>query len=225
MSYLSCIRGLETMSLGGGVGGVAAPADSGWSPILDGFCITGRAAPVADAIRQIGGLDGLRVTLHFLFMNLGLYQPPLVSEELLHLLTCGLVDRVVDRVGVLKLDTRGNGKRPLRHAVDTRLVGPLLSALAAAMSIAMDRQTERRFKWNNRTRGELSPWRDAHLLVPQEGEQRVVGHSRYACCRLVPREDGRLVVGICTHPLVPQEDGQRIVEHCREWHDWRLQCW
>jgi len=94
MSLLSCISGLETMSLGGG--DIAAQADSGWSPMLDGFCITERAAPVADAVRQIGDLDGLRVTLHFLFMNLGLYRPPLVSDELLHLLTCGLVERVVD---------------------------------------------------------------------------------------------------------------------------------
>ena len=92
MSVMSCISGLQSMSLGAG----AAP-QSGQGQVRtldDGYCITERT-PAADSIQKIGGIDGLRVTMHFLFMNLDVYYPPL-PLDLLEVLTRGLVERVCD---------------------------------------------------------------------------------------------------------------------------------
>ena len=78
----------------------------------DGYCITDRYADLryeaareryaaderyaaAGAIQRVGGLDGLRVTMNFLFMNLDVYLPP-VPLGLLDILTRGLVERVCD---------------------------------------------------------------------------------------------------------------------------------
>ena len=92
MSVMSCISGLQSMSLGAG----AAP-QSGQGQVRtldDGYCITERT-PAADSIQKIGGIDGLRVTMHFLFMNLDVYYPPL-PLDILEVLTRGLVERVCD---------------------------------------------------------------------------------------------------------------------------------
>ena len=62
--------------------------------MVEGHCITERT-PAADSIQKIGGIDGLRVTMHFLFMNLDVYYPPL-PLDLLEVLTRGLVERVCD---------------------------------------------------------------------------------------------------------------------------------
>ena len=57
MSVMSCISGLQSMSLGGsGASGQVTMLD-------DGHCITERT-PAADSIQKIGGIDGLRVTMH-----------------------------------------------------------------------------------------------------------------------------------------------------------------
>ena len=92
MSVMSCISGLQSMSLGAG----AAP-QSGQGQVRtldDGYCITERT-PAADSIQKIGGIEGLRVTMHFLFMNLDVYYPPL-PLDILEVLTRGLVERVCD---------------------------------------------------------------------------------------------------------------------------------
>ena len=60
----------------------------------DGYCITERYA-AAGAIQKVGGLDGVRVVMNFLFMNLDSYLPPL-PLDVLELLTRGLVERVCD---------------------------------------------------------------------------------------------------------------------------------
>ena len=110
MSVASCIQGLQTMTLGGAG---ASQMDSGTVTTLDdGYCITERYADLryeaagehyaaderyaaAGAIQRVGGLDGLRVTMNFLFMNLDVYLPP-VPLDLLEILTRGLVERVCD---------------------------------------------------------------------------------------------------------------------------------
>ena len=89
MSIMSCISGLESMSLGG-----SGAASGQVTTMVDGYSITERT-PAADSIQKIGGIDGLRVTMHFLFMNLDVYYPPL-PLDLLEVLTRGLVERVCD---------------------------------------------------------------------------------------------------------------------------------
>ena len=92
MSITSCIQGLQTMTLGGAG---ASQMDSGTVTTLDdGYCITERYA-AAGAIQKVGGLDGVRVVMNFLFMNLDSYLPPL-PLDVLELLTRGLVERVCD---------------------------------------------------------------------------------------------------------------------------------
>ena len=86
---MSCISGLESMSLGG-----SGAASGQVTTMVDGYSITERT-PAADSIQKIGGIDGLRVTMHFLFMNLDVYYPPL-PLDLLEVLTRGLVERVCD---------------------------------------------------------------------------------------------------------------------------------
>jgi len=86
---MSCISGLESMSI------ASSQPDSGRVTSLDdGYCITERYA-AAGAIQQVGGLDGLRVTMNFLFMNLDIYLPP-VPLDLLEIMTRGLVEMVCD---------------------------------------------------------------------------------------------------------------------------------
>ena len=76
-------------------GAGASQMDSGTVTTLDdGYCITERYA-AAGAIQKVGGLDGLRVTMNFLFMNLDVYLPP-IPLDLLEILTRGLVERVCD---------------------------------------------------------------------------------------------------------------------------------
>ena len=88
MSIMSCISGLESMSIG--AGGAAGQVTT----LVDGYSITERT-PAADSIQKIGGIEGLRVTMHFLFMNLDVYYPPL-PLDILEVLTRGLVERVCD---------------------------------------------------------------------------------------------------------------------------------
>ena len=86
---MSCISGLESMSIGG-----APQTEAQVTSLDDGYCITERYA-AAGAIQQVGGLDGLRVTMNFLFMNLDIYLPP-VPLDLLEIMTRGLVEMVCD---------------------------------------------------------------------------------------------------------------------------------
>ena len=89
MSVMSCISGLQSMSLDG------SGASSGQvTTMVDGYSITERT-PAADSIQKIGGIEGLRVTMHFLFINLDVYYPPL-PLDILEVLTRGLVERVCD---------------------------------------------------------------------------------------------------------------------------------
>ena len=76
MSIMSCISGLESMSLNG-----ASHTEAQVTSLDDGYCITERYA-AAGAIQQVGGLDGLRVTMNFLFMNLDIYLPPVPLDLL-----------------------------------------------------------------------------------------------------------------------------------------------
>ena len=92
MSVMCCITGLESMSLGGS--GASHMTSGHVTTLDDGHCITERT-PAADSIQKIGGIEGLRVTMHFLFMNLDVYYPPL-PLDLLEVLTRGLVERVCD---------------------------------------------------------------------------------------------------------------------------------
>ena len=106
------MSGLQSMNLGGGA--------SACTTTVDGYSITERT-PAADSIQKIGGIEGLRVTMHklgvllsgsrcgrvdgsrdgsrrrrhFLFMNLDVYYPPL-PLDILEVLTRGLVERVCD---------------------------------------------------------------------------------------------------------------------------------
>ena len=89
MSVMSCISGLESMTLSG-----ASQMEGRVTSLDDGYCITERYA-AAGAIQQVGGLDGLRVTMNFLFMNLDIYLPP-VPLDLLEIMTRGLVEMVCD---------------------------------------------------------------------------------------------------------------------------------
>ena len=89
MSIMSCISGLESMTLSG-----ASQMEGRVTSLDDGYCITERYA-AAGAIQQVGGLDGLRVTMNFLFMNLDIYLPP-VPLDLLEIMTRGLVEMVCD---------------------------------------------------------------------------------------------------------------------------------
>ena len=61
MSVMSCITGLESMSLGGS--GASHMTSGHVTTLDDGHCITERT-PAADSIQKIGGIDGLRVTMH-----------------------------------------------------------------------------------------------------------------------------------------------------------------
>ena len=54
MSIASCINGLQSMNLSGGASACT---------MVEGHCITERT-PAADSIQKIGGIDGLRVTMH-----------------------------------------------------------------------------------------------------------------------------------------------------------------
>ena len=92
MSVMCCITGLESMSLGGS--GASHMTSGHVTTLDDGHCITERT-PAADSIQKIGGIEGLRVTMHFLFMNLDVYYPPL-PLDILEVLTRGLVERVCD---------------------------------------------------------------------------------------------------------------------------------
>ena len=89
MSIMSCISGLESMTLSG-----TSQMEGRVTSLDDGYCITERYA-AAGAIQQVGGLDGLRVTMNFLFMNLDIYLPP-VPLDLLEIMTRGLVEMVCD---------------------------------------------------------------------------------------------------------------------------------
>ena len=55
MSVASLMSGLQSMNLGGGA--------SACTTMVEGHCITERT-PAADSIQKIGGIDGLRVTMH-----------------------------------------------------------------------------------------------------------------------------------------------------------------
>ena len=61
MSVMCCITGLESMSLGGS--GASHMTSGHVTTLDDGHCITERT-PAADSIQKIGGIDGLRVTMH-----------------------------------------------------------------------------------------------------------------------------------------------------------------
>ena len=110
MSIMSCISGLESINLGGTSSSHMGPGQV--RTLDDGYCITDRYADLryeaagegyaaddryaaAGAIQRVGGLDGLRVTMNFLFMNLDVYLPP-IPLDLLEILTRGLVERVCD---------------------------------------------------------------------------------------------------------------------------------
>ena len=54
MSLAACINGLQSMNLSGGANSYT---------MVEGHCITERT-PAADSIQKIGGIDGLRVTMH-----------------------------------------------------------------------------------------------------------------------------------------------------------------
>ena len=55
MSVASLMSGLQSMNLNGGA--------SACTTMVEGHCITERT-PAADSIQKIGGIDGLRVTMH-----------------------------------------------------------------------------------------------------------------------------------------------------------------
>ena len=57
MSVMSCISGLQSMSLD------ASLASGQVTTMVDGYSITERT-PAADSIQKIGGIEGLRVTMH-----------------------------------------------------------------------------------------------------------------------------------------------------------------
>ena len=54
MSVASLMSGLQSMNLGGGASSCT---------MVEGHCITERT-PAADSIQKIGGIEGLRVTMH-----------------------------------------------------------------------------------------------------------------------------------------------------------------
>ena len=58
MSVMSCISGLESMSLSSG-----ETASNSYTTMVEGHCITERT-PAADSIQKIGGIEGLRVTMY-----------------------------------------------------------------------------------------------------------------------------------------------------------------
>ena len=89
MSIMSCISGLESMTLSG-----TSQMEGRVTSLDDGYCITERYA-AAGAIQQVGGLGGPRGTMNFLFMNLDIYLPP-VPLDLLEIMTRGLVEMVCD---------------------------------------------------------------------------------------------------------------------------------
>ena len=154
MSVMSCISGLESMSLGGrgasqmGSGHVVTTLD-------DGYCITERYADLryeaagegyaaderyaaAGAIQRVGGLDGLRVTMNFLFMNLDVYLPP-IPLDLLEILTRGLVERVCDgRLDEARAAELALGRATFLLTHDVYL--PLTPAIAGAVYEAIHEQ-------------------------------------------------------------------------------------
>ena len=153
MSVMSCISGLQSMSLGAG----AAP-QSGQGRVRtldDGYCITDRYADLryeatgegyaaderyaaAGAIQRVGGLDGLRVTMNFLFMNLDVYLPP-VPLDLLEILTRGLVERVCDgRLDEARAAELALGRATFLLTHDVYL--PLTPAIAAPVYEAIHEQ-------------------------------------------------------------------------------------
>ena len=135
MSITSCIQGLQTMTLGGAG---ASQMDSGTVTTLDdGYCITERYA-AAGAIQRVGGLDGLRVTMNFLFMNLDVYLPP-VPLDLLEILTRGLVERVCDgRLDEARAAELALGRATFLLTHDVYL--PLTPAIAASVYEAIHEQ-------------------------------------------------------------------------------------
>ena len=153
MSVASCIQGLQTMTLGAGG---ASQMDSGTVTTLDdGYCITDRYADLryeavgegyaaderyaaAGAIQRVGGLDGLRVTMNFLFMNLDVYLPP-IPLDLLEILTRGLVERVCDgRLDEARAAELALGRATFLLTHDVYL--PLTPAIAASVYEAIHEQ-------------------------------------------------------------------------------------
>ena len=135
MSVASCIQGLQTMTLGGAG---ASQMDSGTVTTLDdGYCITERYA-AAGAIQKVGGLDGVRVVMNFLFMNLDSYLPPL-PLDVLELLTRGLVERVCDgRLDEARAAELALGRATFLLTHDVYL--PLTPAIAAPVYEAIHEQ-------------------------------------------------------------------------------------
>ena len=121
MSIMSCISGLESMGIGG-----ASQMEPQVTSLDDGYCITERYA-AAGAIQQVGGLDGLRVTMNFLFMNLDIYLPP-VPLDLLEIMTRGLMEMVCDG----RLDEGRRLRASLRHAQSQLQRGAQRTAVVTA---------------------------------------------------------------------------------------------
>ena len=154
MSVASCIQGLQTMTLGAGG---ASQMDSGTvvTTLDDGYCITERYTDLryeaagegyaaderyaaAGAIQRVGGLDGLRVTMNFLFMNLDVYLPP-IPLDLLEILTRGLVERVCDgRLDEARAAELALGRAAFLLTHDVYL--PLTPAIAPAVYEAIHEQ-------------------------------------------------------------------------------------
>ena len=111
MSVMSCISGLESMSIGSG--GASKTGSAQVTTLDDGYCITERYA-AADAIQKIGGLQGLSVTMH----KLGV----LISGP-----RCGRVDgpRVASmgRVVGSRRWRRVHGSRRRRRRRNSRVAG------------------------------------------------------------------------------------------------------
>ena len=154
MSVMSCISGLQSMSLGGGGSPHTSPGQV-TTMLDDGYCITERYADLryeaagegyaaderyaaAGAIQRVGGLDGLRVTMNFLFMNLDVYLPP-IPLDLLEILTRGLVERVCDgRLDEARAAELALGRATFLLTHDVYL--PLTPAIAAAVYEAIHEQ-------------------------------------------------------------------------------------
>ena len=153
MSVMSCISGLQSMSLGSG--GVSQMDSTQVTTLDDGYCITERYADLryeaageryaaderyaaAGAIQRVGGLDGLRVTMNFLFMNLDVYLPP-IPLDLLEILTRGLVERVCDgRLDEARAAELALGRATFLLTHDVYL--PLTPAIAAPVYEAIHEQ-------------------------------------------------------------------------------------
>ena len=123
------MSGLQSMNLG------ATP--SSHTTMVEGHSITERI-PAADSIQKIGGIEGLRVTMHFLFMNLDVYYPPL-PLDILEVLTRGLVERVCDgRLDEARAAELALGRATFLLTHDVYL--PLTPAIAAPVYEAIHEQ-------------------------------------------------------------------------------------